>query len=39
MEDQIEVLPTFPNTKTNPEEGPDLEGMEDPFGCPWETIQ
>ena len=43
LEDFITEKPhQFPGTKVNPEfvpeEGLDLEGMEDPFGLPWDVI-
>ena len=43
VEDFITEKPhQFPGTKVNPEfvpeEGLDLDGMEDPFGLPWEVI-
>lgn len=38
LEDHAEAPHQFPSTKINPIEGPDLEGMEDPFGVEWETI-
>ena len=44
IEDFITEKPhQFPGTKVNPEfvpeEGLDLDGMEDPFGLPWDVIQ
>ena len=38
MDDHVEIPPSFPSTKTNPEENPYLEGMEDPFGSSWDVI-